>query len=529
MPPRTASRRRARAEQENPLASLAGGEASSKIEKAVDEEAKKTPGGDARGITAAMARRASEVTGMTIQRVPVGEIASHPFNDPDRSVPHPGDPDWDELLASVKSTGVKVPCLLVPRAAFLDRRPGLASDIGDAKYVLVYGDRRKTAAAEAGKPDVPAVIDASVMEDDGDLDALVIENRGRKRQSELTEGHLFARYAEGGLSQRGIAGRLGVPQSVVSRRLALLLLAPELQEAVRTEEITGKDAAVLAGVLPYGPPRPWQKQPDPGQEDDRRREEQLAALALARSGMSLRDAGDRVVREREARARAASEGVEIVDPQKVIGDEYLEHRLYDQADVEQAAGLGELVAGIDETGGLAYFATSRPAKQKQEQQAPAGDPGEDAEASARMSATSARRRACADLVRAVPGKDALLPVLIEQVVHGIAGLSASSAGWALVQRWCQAAGTGIPEAGDPEELRAAVERETDARRQTEIAWACAVASYEIHAASKTRKTWGKPDITYLDLLARHAGYEPSAWEAERLAGARQALRSSAAR
>ena len=71
-----------------------------------------------------------------------------------------------------------------------------------------------------------------IMADDGDLDAMVTENLGRQDLSDLAEADLFARYSEIGLSQRAIAERLGIDQATVSRRLALLLLAPEVRRAV---------------------------------------------------------------------------------------------------------------------------------------------------------------------------------------------------------------------------------------------------------------------------------------------------------
>jgi ParB family chromosome partitioning protein len=63
----------------------------------------------------------------------------------------------------------------------------------------------------------------------------------------------------------------------------------------------------------------------------------------------------------------------------------------------------------------------------------------------------------------------------------------------------------------------------DEKRRGEIAWACAVAGYEL-AASNDSEEWGPSDLTYLDLLSERAGYRPTAWEEARLDAARRALR-----
>jgi ParB family transcriptional regulator, chromosome partitioning protein len=49
-----------------------------------------------------------------------------------------------------------------------------------------------------------------------------------------------------------IASRLGIDQATVSRRLALLLLAPEVRQAVDEGTVPGADAAALAGRCPMG-------------------------------------------------------------------------------------------------------------------------------------------------------------------------------------------------------------------------------------------------------------------------------------
>ena len=176
---------------------------------------------------------------------------------------------------------------------------------------------------------MPAVIDDAIMADNGDLDAMATENLGRQDLSDLAEADLFARYSEIGLTQRAIADRLGVDQATVSRRLALLLLAPEVRQAVADGELPSAEAAALSGKLPYGPLRRWQKSKDPDQDTDQRRAEQIEAQRLVlQHNWSASRAAERIVAERDARAEAAALGITLIeDPRAELGEHYTDHRI----------------------------------------------------------------------------------------------------------------------------------------------------------------------------------------------------------
>lgn len=316
-----------------------------------------------------------------VVEVAVAEIAPHPFNDDARSRPQPGDPKWQELLNGVRANGVRLPVLVVPREAFAAARPSMAEQISpEARYVLVYGHRRRAAALEAGRATMPAVVDDSIMADDGDLDAMAAENLGRQDLSDLAEADLFARYSDIGLSQRAIAVRLGIDQATVSRRLALLLLAPEVRAAVERGQIPGHEAPGFAGVLPYGPLRRWQKKKDPEQDSQRRRGEQLEALRLVLDrGWLPSRAADRVVAEREARAEAAALDVTLVDdPEAELGADYVERRISREQFVASAEVIGAINANTgtldlyDRTPSL--IADSAPPTGETDVPTPAADP-----------------------------------------------------------------------------------------------------------------------------------------------------------
>lgn len=479
-------------------------------------------------------------TARRIVQIQVAEIAPHPFNDAARSEPQAGDPKWEELLNGVRAKGVQLPVLVAPLAAFADARPTQAERLPQsARYVLIYGHRRRAAALAAGCNTVPAVVDDTIMANDGDLDAMATENLGRQDLSDLAEADLFARYSEIGLSQRAIAERLGIDQATVSRRLALLLLAPEVRESVDEGKLSSADAAVLAGKLPYGPQRPWQKGRDAAQNTDQRRAEQIEAqrLVVEHKWLASR-APDRVIAERDARAQAADLGITLVDNvAEVLGADYVDHRITSS---DHTPGMDVIGAINPNTGMLDLYRRevaqpittaadvdgeaeidnpvpdrTPPAKPADSDggTAPAvernADPAEDAaaeadaeaaaEAAKAKAAQALRRQACATLITHQPSNSELLKVLVRQYLSGVAARSQTSAVKALLRDWdATADGTG----DKVRNLRA---------------WHHAVAAAELHTAELKDKAWDEDAVAHVQLLVERVGYQPTAWERDQLA------------
>jgi ParB family chromosome partitioning protein len=476
------------------------------------------------GITAGLASIAA-ADGQKIIEVDAALIAPHPYNSPKRSAPQPGNEKWDELVASVGASGVQIPVLLVTRASFVAARPTLEERIGpDAQWVTIYGHRRHAATLAAGRATIRAVVDDEVLVDGGDLDAMTLENLGREDLSDLEQGEMFAHYSEAGMGQREIAEKLGLHQSTVSRKMKLLLLAPAVQEAQQLGKIKLIEAVELAKELPYGPGRPWQDSPDAEQNSELRRIEQTTAYELITTrGLTASRAVERVVAERRARARAATEGVEIVDPRTRFGTAFRSHEVESPA---AAQGRG-VVAAIDPTqGSLIYYSTepaatetpanpSADAAATEQPSKPAAPPKDRKEGAARAAATKARRMMCPKLVSSVPARERLLAVLAEQCVTGVAGAANSTAGWDLAFQFGRSAELATADVADVEAYRLAASTERDLKRQLEIAWTCAVAGFELHAAAG-RQAWGRAEQTYLDLLSERAGYEMTDWERQQL-------------
>lgn len=524
----------------NRFAKLAGGET---IGDTAHSPADGSDPAQDSGLIGAMSAVAADEAHRVVQ-IQVAEIASHPFNDQRRSQPQPGDPKWDELLNGVRANGVRLPVLVVPREAFVAARPSAAGQIlADARYVLVYGHRRRAAALEAGRDTVPAVIDDAIMADDGDLDAMATENLGRQDLSELAAAELFARYSEIGQSQRAIADRLGIDQATVSRRLALLLLAPELRRAVDDGELPSAEAAALAGALPYGPARRWQKKNDPGQGSEQRRAEQVQAQWLVlKQRWSATRAAERVIAERNARAEAARLGIPLVDdPRAELGENYLQRRVAASSPGDDAIGAinpgsGVLdlyirsvpdnntgdqlpTAGTDDTtataapaGGCAAAAqphagSQSPAEDRCEDPDPLDDESvviaeKQRAATAAAAAQANRRQFCALLITHQPSKADLLKILVGQYLSGVAARSATSAVAALLRDW----DAHVDGAGE--------------KARNASAWHRVVAAAELHTTELKDKAWDDDAVTHIKMLIERVGYQPTPWEHDQLAVAR---------
>ena len=518
----------------NRFASLAGGDVTI-------TDSTTGASGDDNGLIGAMSAAAAADQALRIVQLPVNDIAPHPFNDPRRSQPQPGDPKWEELLNGVRAAGVRLPVLAVPREAFQAARPAAAKQIpADARYILVYGHRRRIAALEAGRTTVPAVVDDSIMADEGDLDAMTTENLGRQDLPELAQANLFARYSEIGLTQRSIASRLGIDQATVSRRLALLLLAPEVLQAVDDGSLPGADAAALAGALPYGPPRRWQKTKEAQQNTEQRRDEQIQALRLILDrGMTSTRAAERVIAERDARAQAARWGIPVVDdPRAELGERFYEHRIpgYERnANLIGAIepGLGTLVLyarpGADPARGKNTADKPDPADRPEvvvdssapEPTSPHGPPSDQSpgknipragginngdaqrDPAGAAAARAHRRQACAALITQQVSNSELLRILVGQYLSGVAARAASSAVPRLLRDW------DADMEGNSEKARASQ------------AWHRAIAAAELHTSDLADKSWDDTAAAHLQLLIDRVGYQPTPWEQDQLDATRR--------
>lgn len=471
-------------------------------------------GGVVGGLAAAV-----QAAGHRIRHVEVESLIPHPFNDPARSDPREGDPDWDVLIRNVKANGVLLPGLAVSRAAFASARPALAEQLPAAgTHILIYGHRRRAAALAAGVDSMPVVVDDSVMADDGDLDYMASENLGRQDLSPMAEAELFARYSEElGLSQSAIAERLGVDQATVSRRLALLLLTQEAVEALDQDRLSVAGAVALAGALPYGRPRRWQKSKHDDQASGERHFDQMAALRLIlERNTSPTRAAERVVTERASRRRAAELGIPIVDnPRAALGADHLAHQ------IDDPSHGNDLIAAIDDaTGTLVYYDRSPTPSTEPVDTAhsplmprdaptsvePAADPqsgsvgrpsrqsGADTNKGATDNSTQ-RLDACARAAQTVPGKARLGDILVTAIVLGVDFQHPKVI--AQADKWAALAG-----------------KSGSAKNDMSSVWHRVLAGFEDLVSRQGR--WDTAGTIYLDLLHERVGHVPTTWERQQL-------------
>lgn len=462
--------------------------------------------------------------GLSVVQIEPTALIPHPFNDASRSIVDEDDEGWKELLVSVEEKGVRIAAAAVTRKAFTARWPHSLRDDTHGEYVLIYGHRRRAAALATDTAAMPVIIDDGILDTpDGGLLEMFKENHAREGLSPLAEAEFLARLAEElHISQREIGKAVGISQPTVQRRLSLIFLEKTLQDAVRDKQLSPTEGSTLGSLLPYGPFRSFQTDPDPDQDTDARREEQFRAFELTqKSGILMRQAAERVIAERRSRALANDQGIELVDPSTHFGDAATarRHRIYDTV-----TDPSTVVAAIDDTGALAYYSIEAPTPVDPEPlpspTAPTGaeststtDAQDGAEPAApptptkqkteksnagRAAATKSRRAAAERIALEPPPKTDMLQIFADlYALNAIAEVDWSAVD-ALANKW------GLDTMPAP----------TNAKARLARAWTTALATYEIHAGAKSQ--WGEVDKLYYTLLRDRAKYEPGPWEREQL-------------
>ncbi len=170
------------------------------------------------------------------------DIADHPDN------PREDLGDLSGLVSSVREMGVLQPILVLPRQEFIASFPHHAEHVGERSWVAVAGHRRRAAAVEAGLSEIPALTRADLANPHSAVRTFLAENVHRQELAPLEEARAFAMLIELGLTQHAVAAENGVSQSHVSKRLRLLQLSSDLQDAIRRGDLSIGDALVLSAA-----------------------------------------------------------------------------------------------------------------------------------------------------------------------------------------------------------------------------------------------------------------------------------------
>jgi ParB family chromosome partitioning protein len=135
----------------------------------------------------------------------------------------------DELARSIGEYGILNP---------------LTVRLRTGRYELVAGERRLRAARKAGLAEVPCIL-LDISMEDASLIALV-ENLQRQDLDFIEEAQGIDQLIKlFGMSQEEAARRIGKSQSAIANKLRILRLPPDVQEALRQNELTERHGRAL--------------------------------------------------------------------------------------------------------------------------------------------------------------------------------------------------------------------------------------------------------------------------------------------
>ncbi|RAJ43484.1 ParB family chromosome partitioning protein, partial [Streptomyces sp. KhCrAH-43] len=139
--------------------------------------------------------------------------------------------DVSDLVETLTEVGQITAITVATTEAYLANRPERRSELDDgAAYVVIDGHRRLKAAREAGLPTIKVMLgDEFASTDETLLEAAYIANARRKDLSELEDAQALQQLVQFYGSQHKAAKRLGISQPLISQKISLLSLTPELQ------------------------------------------------------------------------------------------------------------------------------------------------------------------------------------------------------------------------------------------------------------------------------------------------------------
>lgn len=164
--------------------------------------------------------------GDRVVRIPLDRVEPGPHQ-PRR---HFAEAELAELADSIRGHGVIQPVIVRP--------------VGRRRYQLIAGERRWRAAAMVGLDEIPAIV-RNMSEEDAALVA-VIENVQREDLHFLEEAEAYQRLlGQFGLTQLGLANRLGRSQATIANKLRLLRLPAEVRLVISREIVNERHARAL--------------------------------------------------------------------------------------------------------------------------------------------------------------------------------------------------------------------------------------------------------------------------------------------
>lgn len=171
--------------------------------------------------------------------------------------PNPDNPreelrDIESLMDTFRSVGQILAITLATVDAYLVGNPGRERDlVPGAQYVVIDGHRRLEAAQRLDWNDIKYTVDNDqVASDKRLLEAAFIANTQNDSMTELEQAEALRKLVAFYGSQTEAANRLGKSQGVISQRLSLLQLSPELQADLNEGRRGVEQVRGLASLTP---------------------------------------------------------------------------------------------------------------------------------------------------------------------------------------------------------------------------------------------------------------------------------------
>jgi len=178
-----------------------------------------TSGTDSTGVTRVLG---------SVAMIPIGHIEANPFQP--RSI-------FDEESLIELSNSIKVHGII---------QPVTVRKMGYDQFQLISGERRFRASQIAGLEEIPAYI--RVANDQAMLEMALVENIQRKNLDAIEVAISYQRLIdECKLTQDQLSEKVGKKRATVSNYIRLLKLPPEVQYAIRNQDLSmGHARALLA-------------------------------------------------------------------------------------------------------------------------------------------------------------------------------------------------------------------------------------------------------------------------------------------
>jgi ParB family transcriptional regulator, chromosome partitioning protein len=254
-----------------------------------------------RGLASLIPQRGTSPS--AVVEVPLVRVLPSPFQ-PRR---HMDDARLEELAASIREHGVLQPILVTETLE---------------GYQLVAGERRVRASRLAGLERIPALV--RQLADRDQLEVALVENVQRADLDPIDEASAYRQLIdEFGLTQEGVADRVGKSRASVANTLRLLDLHPDVQAAIADGRLTEGHGRALGG-MPAG-----------GQA-------QVLGTVIGQ-GLSVRQTEELVRRLKAPRTVSAATPAPRLDPDLERVEEELRHRLGTKVSLSRSRKGGRIV------------------------------------------------------------------------------------------------------------------------------------------------------------------------------------------